>query len=258
MANLAMTEAVYDPMKIAAEIDAAGCAVVENYVSPAELRQAQDFVENVVKKNDGNCRIFRGPNELVGTFMYDLPKRPEFVKLCCDIYEAGTGHPAPNADCYQVLRCLCGLKGQKNSMHFHFDTYALAALVPITIPTEGKLGDLLLLPNVRHIRRFYTQSLIDKAILASPIRQRFLKRLYATHDERLVRVKMVPGNLYFFWGYKSAHTNEECSIGTIRCTALFHYVDPHANSLLRSIMPTSRLKNIVNPTRIVKSLSIYR
>ena len=258
MANLAMTEPACDPAKIAAEIDAAGFAVVENYVSPSDLAQARRFVDAALGKNDSKCLIFRGPSELAGTFMYDLPKRPDFVKLCCDIYEAGTGRQAPNADCYQVLRCLSGLKGQQNSMHFHFDTYALAALVPIAIPAEGKTGDLLLLPNVRDIRTFYTRSLIDKAILASPIRQGFLKRLYETHDARLVRVKMVPGNLYFFWGYKSAHTNEACNISALRCTALFHYVDPHAASVVRSIMPTSRLKNIINPTRIMKSLSVYR
>ncbi|TXH36106.1 MAG: hypothetical protein E6Q98_12710 [Rhodospirillaceae bacterium] len=258
MINLAMTESACDPVKIAAEIDAAGFAVVENYVDLAELTQARSFVDAVLKKNDGQCLIFRGPSELAGTFMYDLPKRPGFVKLCCDIYEAGTGRQAPNGDCYQVLRCLCGPKGQMNSMRFHFDTYALAALVPIAIPAEGKTGDLLLLPNVRNIRAFYTRSLIDKAILASPIRQGYLKRLYETHDERLVRVKMVPGNLYFFWGYKSAHTNEACNIGALRCTALFHYVDPHAASVVRSIMPTSRLKNIINPTRIMKGVSVYR
>ena len=258
MANLAITETALDAAKIAAEIDVAGFAVVENYVDRCELRQAQNFVDGVLNKNNRKCLIYRGPSELAGTFMYDLPKRPGFVKLCCDIYEAGTGRPAPNADCYQVLRCLCGAKGQQNSMHFHFDTYALAALVPIAIPAEGKTGDLLLLPNVRKFRSFYTRSLIDKAVLATPIRQRFLKRLYETQDERLIRVKMVPGNLYFFWGYKSAHTNEACNIGALRCTALFHYVDPHAASLVRSIMPTSRLKNILNPTRIMKSLSVYR
>ncbi|MDY0885154.1 hypothetical protein ACFPL7_12285 [Dongia soli] len=258
MAESALREASYDPAKIAGEMDVAGFAVIENYIGPYELKQAQRFVDAVLRENGDRCLIFRGPAELAGTFMYDLPKRPDFEKLCCDIYEAGTGHQVPAAECYQVLRCLCGVAGQKNSMHFHFDTYVLAALVPITIPTEGKSGDLLLLPNVRKVRHFYMRSLIDKAILASAVRQRGLKRLYETHDERLVRVKMVPGNLYFFWGYKSAHTNEECDVDALRCTALFHYVDPHAGSVLRSIMPTSRLKNIINPARIVKSLSVYR
>jgi hypothetical protein len=178
--------------------------------------------------------------------------------LCCDIYRAGTGYDAPSPECYQVLRCLCGAKGQKNSMHFHYDTYALAALIPITIPTKGKMGDLLMLPNVRRFRDFYTRSLMDKALLASPLQQHRLKNMYKNHDDRLIRIKMVPGNLYFFWGYRSAHANEECDKTMLRCTALFHFVDPHANSVLKTLMPTSRLKNIINPTRIVKGLSVYR
>ena len=42
-----------------------------------------------------------------------------------------------------------------------------------------------------------------------------------------MRIKMVPGNLYLFWGYRSVHTNEPCDPASIRATALFHYANPH-------------------------------
>ena len=236
----------YNPKEIAGQIDAAGFAVLEKYVDANDLKLAQDFVSTVIKKNDGNCVIFRGPKEeMAGTFMYDLPKRAGFVKLCRDIYEAGTGNKAPESDCYQVLRCLSGPLGKKNSMRFHFDTYMLAALVPIMIPSEGMPGDLLILPNARPVRKFYASSLIDKAILGSPLRQRSLRNMYAHNDGRLIRAKLTPGNLYFFWGYMSAHTNEECDVDKIRSTALFHYIDPHAASRLNNIIPTSKLKKII-------------
>jgi len=236
----------YDPKKLAEQITSSGFAVLENYIGATDLKLAQRFVSAAVKKNGGNCVIFRGPREdLAGTFMYDLPKKPDFVKLCCDIYEAGTGNQAPKPDCYQVLRCLSGPLGKKNSMRFHFDTYMLAALIPIMIPPQGPPGDLLILPNARRVRKFYASSLIDKVILASTLKQRHLKNMHAHNDERLIRAKLIPGNLYLFWGYMSAHTNEECDADKIRSTALFHYFDPHATSKLNNIIPTSRLKMII-------------
>jgi hypothetical protein len=246
MTGLCMNESQYDPKKIAEQINVAGFAILEKYVNAHDLKLAQDFVLAAVEKNGGECIIFRGPKEeMAGTFMYDLPINPNFAKLCRDIYEAGTGNKAPQSDCYQVLRCLTGSLGQKNSMHFHFDTYVLAALIPIMIPSEGAAGDFLILPNARPVRKFYVSSLVDKAILASRLKQKSLMTMYANNDRRLVRVKLTPGNLYFFWGYKSAHTNEECDMDKIRSTALFHYVDPHASSRLNNIAPTSRLKSIV-------------
>jgi hypothetical protein len=234
----------YDPKRIADQITATGFATLENYLDANTLKLAQDFCRATVEKNRGDCVIFRGKKEeLAGTLMHDLPANPDFSMLCRDVCEAGTGQKAPNADCYPVLRCLSGPLGKKNSMRFHFDTYMLAALIPIIIPAEGMTGDLLILPNARRVRKIYASSLIDKAILANPLTQRYLKNM--SRDGRLTRVKLTPGNLYFFWGYMSAHTNEECDMDKIRSTALFHFVDPHATSRLNNIIPTSRLKSMI-------------
>jgi hypothetical protein len=48
------------------------------------------------------------------------------------------------------------------------------------------------------------------------------------------RIKMVPGNIYFFWGYRSIHANEACDPTKVRATALFHFANPHAGSNLGS------------------------
>ena len=52
-------------------------------------------------------------------------------------------------------------------------------------------------------------------------------------SSHLVRIKLKPGNLYLFWGYRSIHTNEPCDPDKTRATALFHYVDPHTDSRLK-------------------------
>lgn len=251
-ADHALVERAYDPKEIVAEINATGFSVVKNYIAPSQLKLAQDFALAAVKKSPANCTIFRGPGALSGTFMHELPADPDFVKLCCNIYEEGTGEKARDTRCYQVLRCLSGPSGRRNSMRFHFDSHVLAALIPVIIPADGTPGDLLLIPNLRKIRKSYALNLIDKAILASPFQQRRLKNMYIRGDERLIHVKLIPGNLYFFWGYTSAHTNEQCNLDKVRSTALFHYVDPHAASGLKRIMPVSRLKTILHPTRMTR------
>ena len=88
-------------------------------------------------------------------------------------------------------------------------------------------GDFLMLPNTRSIRRSYVSNVVDKAVLDNPLSQVLLRTLTKTGLLRPVRIRMVPGNAYFFWGYRSVHTNEPCDPERIRATALFHFANPH-------------------------------
>ena len=73
----------------------------------------------------------------------------------------------------------------------------------------------------------------EKIILDNPVTQFFLRKAYRWNLLKLKQIPMVPGNLYFFWGYRSVHGNEACHPDKIRATALFHFGSPHANSRLR-------------------------
>jgi hypothetical protein len=224
---------------LATQIDVDGFAVVDGYVDPDALKSAQDFVRARVAANGGNYLDFKGVDQLGGTFLQALPLDPAFVGLCHTIYEKSTGEEAPDVPFYQVLRCLSGELAQANSLKFHFDSYVLTALIPIIIPEEGKLGDLLIIPNVRKIRSAYIYNLIDKVFLDNPFSQKLLKRLYLSKSKRIRHISLIPGNLYLFYGYRSIHTNEECSPDKIRSTALLHYVDPHADSRIKSLLGRS-------------------
>jgi hypothetical protein len=63
-----------------------------------------------------------------------------------------------------------------------------------------------------------------------------LRGMSKSRPEQFVRISLVPGNLYFFWGYRSIHANAPCDIEKIRATALFHYVDPHSDSKLKRLL----------------------
>ena len=173
---------------LAAQIDANGYAVIEDYVEPDELRGAQAFVADAIAANDGEYVGFTGTQRLGGTFLAGLPEDPDFVALCRGIYARAVGKPAPEVGFYQILRCLSGRGARAHSMRFHYDSYVLTALIPIVVPERGSPGRLIILPSTR---------------------------------------------LYFFWGYRSLHTNEPCDADAIRATALLHYADPHADSRVK-------------------------
>jgi hypothetical protein len=115
-------------------------------------------------------------------------------------------------------------------MVVHFDSHVLTLLLPIEVPAGKDSGELILLPNIRAIRSRYASNLIDKILVRNPVSQRILRGMAKSRAERFVRISLVPGNLYFFWGYQSIHANAPCEIEKIRATALFHYVDPHSRT----------------------------
>jgi hypothetical protein len=123
-------------------------------------------------------------------------------------------------------------------------------LIPIEIPTAGKTGDLLIFPNTRRLRKRYLSNVIDKAILDNFVTQWILRRLTVLGMLRVTRIKLIPGNAYVFWGYRSVHTNEPCDAGHVRATALFHYSNPHAGalrSLRRAHQPAPSQRHPVAP-----------
>jgi len=221
---------------LASQITRDGYAVIEDYIPQNELRDAQAFVVDAVKANGGEYVGFSGTEHLQGTFLADLPNDSSFIALCRGIYESEVGRPAPDVGFYQILRCLAGASAKKHSMRFHFDSYVLTALIPIMVPDHGSPGRLIIWPNTRSIRKSYARNFIDKILFDNELSQKFFHMVYRRSSHRLVRLPLKTGSLYFFWGYRSLHTNEQCDADAIRATALLHYADPHANSRLKRVL----------------------
>jgi hypothetical protein len=62
---------------------------------------------------------------------------------------------------------------------------------------------------------------------------------------------LVPGTIYFFWGYRSLHANQPCDPEFRRATALFHFGDPHARSFATRLilkLNKRRTKRIIAKT----------
>ena len=219
--------------ELVSSIDRGGYGVVSHYVKQRELDQLRAFVEDTVRAAENQYVCFTGCEDLAGTPLERMAKSPIFRRLCTRVYERATGNQAPDQPYYQILRCLTGSSSQQHSLRFHYDSYVLTALLPICVPEGRRSGELLMVPNTRSVRTWYAQNLIDKLLVDNPLTQLLLKRLTKARSSHLVRIKLKPGNLYLFWGYRSIHTNEPCDPDKTRATALFHYVDPHTDSRLK-------------------------
>jgi hypothetical protein len=225
-----------DLTAIVDDINSQGFGVATNCIRPEHLAPLRAFIEHRVSDAGGQYVGFTGADAMRDTFLARLASSPEFVRACKAIYEKGTGKSAPDQPFYQVLRCLSGNTGEKHAFIFHYDSYVLTALVPIIMPAQGRLGDLIMLPNSRRFRKSYARNLIDKVLLDNALAQTLLKRFISSGRLKATKVRMSPGNIYFFWGCRSIHANEPCDPDKIRATALFHYVDPHADSWLRGAL----------------------
>jgi len=209
------------------QMNTIGYGSIPGYIQSDDLRRMESFVDSAIQKSNHEYVHFNGPASVAGSGLEELSQSASFNDLMKKLYRMGTGLTPPQQDFYQVLRCLSGQGGLKNSLIFHYDSYIVTALIPIRIPASGHSGDLLMLPNTRKIRKNYFFNALDKVALDNPLTQAVLRKTATCDRLPVTRVRMNPGNIYFFWGYRSVHANEPCDPDKVRATALFHYVDPH-------------------------------
>lgn len=147
------------------------------------------------------------------------------------LYQAGARKVAYSDKIFQVLRCVQGVSGRRESNCFHYDASLVTVLLPIEIPQDGTdRGDLILFPNLRRIRSSVYLNVLEKALLQNALSRKLISAAIKRRLLRPEKLQLVPGNLYLFWGYRSLHANEPCDPATRRATAIFHYGDPHAGS----------------------------
>jgi hypothetical protein len=223
-----------------ADIDTKGYAVIREFVGADMLAKMQDFVAKAVERANEAYAGFEGPDAVIGSGLDELARSPVLRDLIERIYQHGTGQRPPDQNFYQILRCLTGRSSKNHSYIYHFDSYVVTFLIPIEMPVSGSRGDLLMFPNVRSLRSSYLYNAADKVILDNPITQFVLRAHNRFGLKPPIRIKMVPGDAYVFWGYRSIHTNEACDAGQVRATALFHYANPHLNRKIKLPLRRSR------------------
>jgi hypothetical protein len=221
---------------LADTMDRQGFACLANCLSEDDLEQLRSLVRGVGLDPTGKYSALQDKRTFDDTALAKIPASPDFQLLCGELLRLSKSGAATERDFYQVVRCLNGKVGRKNSYFFHYDTYVLTVLIPIIIPQAGERGDLVLFPNVRKVRRSYLRNLFDKFLVDNRFSQWALTLIAKRRKCGAVAVPMQPGNIYFFWGYRTIHANEPCDPAQIRATALLHFGDPYRGSRARSVL----------------------
>ncbi|RRV10154.1 hypothetical protein EGJ27_00545 [Pseudomonas sp. v388] len=210
-------------------INTQGFAVLPDWATAEELSELRKMVALAVS-NAGNSYVaLNGSQAVAGSRLHDWGTSPEFLQLCQRVVAQGTGERPVELKLHQVLRCLIGDRGQRESLIFHYDSFVLTAIMPVCMPEKTAPGDLVMLPNHRPIRRSYIRNLLDKLWVDNRWTQRRLVGRHARHAEGFTRVQMQPGHMYLFWGYRSLHANLPADPSLIRATAVFHYQNVHGD-----------------------------
>ena len=231
--------------RLASEIDSKGYAVVENFFSPEQLELARQYIRAETSKHNQEYFSIHGIEAMEGSLMASLGASTTFRKFLADMYEQVTGSQPPVAErVFPVIRCLQGKSGLKESHFYHFDATAVTALAPLFIPTEGKhCGDLIMFPNLRPVRSNAMVNIIEKAIMHNTMSQKLTAFAVKRGWLKPITIKLVPGNLYLFWGYRSLHSNDQCDPENLRATGLYHFGNPHReSSLARTFLGKNKRK----------------
>jgi hypothetical protein len=226
-----------DKALIARTMDQDGYACLPGYIDPAQLAQLREEVADQAQQHHGEYFAHHDGEQVANSLVAALGAAPEFQGLLADVYQIGAGKSAPSNRIYMVMRCVQGHTGLKESNCFHFDASLVTALLPVEIPQEGdERGDLLLFPNLRTIRGTALFNVLEKSLLQNALSRKLIPRAIRIGLFKPQRLQLVPGNLYLFWGYRTLHANEPCDPKKLRATAIFHYGDPHAGSLLTRLI----------------------
>ena len=219
------------------DMNTQGHATLEGALTEDGLNQLRAYVEQQAARHNNQYFAYHGYPALAGSALAALGKSPEFKAMLARLHAQGTGREAASDEIFPVLRCVQGGTGRKESNAFHYDATLVTMLVPIFTPDQGEeRGDLILFPNLRKVRSWVLVNVLEKTLFQNALCRKFIS---ACIDRKILKpstLRVVPGNVYFFWGYRSLHANQPCDPAFRRATSLFHFGDPHAGSLVTRLI----------------------
>lgn len=227
-----------DPLvvpRIVSEMEQQGFSVIEGFLSEEQLEAARQHVNYEVERHEHEYFALQGQDAVKGSIFEQVSVSPQVTNLFRQIYSSGIGQPPRSPEIFPALRCLQGNTGKRESYYFHYDAAALTALIPLVTPTEGRYcGDFIFFPNLRAIRSNLYVNILEKAVMQNTLTQKLITFAVKRGWLKPAKIKIVPGNAYFFWGYRSLHANEPCDPKALRSTVLLHYGEPHSRDNLAS------------------------
>jgi hypothetical protein len=207
-----------------------GCA--ENAISPETLASLRQEVKRLVDANGRRFLFLQNPYKQPESAFRPLAQSRNFNRLLLDLSNRGSNADNSDFEVLNILRVVPGDKSAGQVLNFHFDAEVVTALVPINIPDgpPEKAGHLVALPNVRTIRRFVLHNILEKTLVQNGLARKLVSHFALRNGKQKYIHRLVPGNVYFFWGYRTLHANLPLDSEQMRATMLFHFGNPHKNS----------------------------
>ena len=218
--------------RLADEIDTNGFAKLNAAVPDSDLQQLRAWTDEQAQKHRGEYFAYHGEAALSESLLASYWSDPRFKALLGRLYKHAARRDAASDRIFPVLRCVQGNQGKRESNSFHYDASLVTALIPVFIPSEGEgRGDLMLFPNIRRVRSWVLFNVIEKALLQNKITRGWIIKGMQRNWLKPYVLRLEPGSVYFFWGYRSLHANQAFRPDVKSATALFHFGDPHTGSL---------------------------
>jgi hypothetical protein len=205
--------------RIRTAMDEKGLAVLENFIDPGFLAQMRNGVDELtpVAYASGKRKPLIGP-DLQDTIFWEVTFSDFSIQLANDILSPLKIKVEPD-DIQSVLGILIGENGQDSVRGWHFDATYLTMAMPVMMPqpTGDRDGKFRIWPNVRP----FSQSQLQNRFYSNLARIALFRRM-----ARSFAINFIPGNLYFFYGFRSYHGTEDLDPRQLRANCLINFGGP--------------------------------
>jgi hypothetical protein len=216
------------------QLERDGFCCISDAISHQTLDAFRQEISRLVKLNGRKFLFLMNPYKDEDSVFKILASSNNFTRFLLHLSNLGTKTDNSDFELLNVLRVVPGDKSAGQALNFHFDAEVVTALVPIDIP-EGppeKAGHLVAIPNLRNLRRFVLHNMLEKLLLQNRIAGKIISWIVLRNKNEKYIFKLKPGNVYFFWGYRTLHANLPVDPKETRSTLLFHFGNPHKNSAI--------------------------
>jgi len=205
--------------RIRVSIDETGMATLDGFIHPnflAELRSTVDRLRPVCYQG-GKRKSLIGA-DLKDTGFCEITFSDFLIRLANDIL-APFNVKVEASDIHPAMSILIGEEGQDTLQHWHFDATYLSVAMPVVMPPPGgeRDGKFRIWPNVR---RFSQNQWLNR-LYWNLAKFAFLRRMVRSYT-----INFTPGNLYFFYGFRSYHGPDELDPNLLRANCLINFGGP--------------------------------
>ena len=205
--------------RVRSDIDHKGMAVLEQFLHPDFLARLQSSVEELTPR----CYAGEKRKPLIGsdlrdTRFWDMTFDEFTIQMANDILAPFHVH-LEASDIHPALNILVGDRGQDTVGGWHFDATYLTIAMPVVMPPPSGTGDgkFRIWPNVRKFSQSRFQDRIYSNLAHIGALRKFVKN-YA--------INFIPGNLYFFYGFRSYHGTDSLDSAQCRANCLINFGGP--------------------------------